>query len=330
MVNKSTNKIPPEYNQPIEGGLSKLTGNKELVGYLPGTSVRIWYTHLDECFPTHWHNALEILVCENGYYETIINDIPYQVQKDQILLIPPGITHTLAPKGNCNGFVYLLNLDILNSIQSAASIMPILTHPIYITEKNNPKLHTLAHTLLRQMREKYFSDDEMLELLFYSYFLNLVAEIGRYYSASVQKDLHLRLDKRKEYVNKFNEIINYINKNYTENLTLESVSKEFGFSKYHFSRLFKQYTQFTFCDYLMYQRVKSAEYSLAQPNMSITEIAFQSGFSSLSTFSRVFRKLKNCTPSEYRELYSNKHKKFRRLGKWKQKRFTIKTKTINQ
>ncbi|WP_159459704.1 AraC family transcriptional regulator [Scatolibacter rhodanostii] len=309
MANQSTNERPPEYDQPIEGGLSELTGTKELVGYLPGTSVRIWYTHLEESFSTHWHNALEILVGENGYYESIINDITYHVRAGEILLIPPGMTHTLTPKDNCNGFVYLLNLDILEAIQSSASVMPILTQPIYITETNNPKLHALAHTLLRQMREKYFSDDEMLELLFYSYFLNLVAEIGRYYSASVQSDLHLRLDKRKEYVNKFNEIINYINKNYTEDLTLEGVSKEFGFSKYHFSRLFKQYTQFTFCDYLMYQRVKSAEYNLAQANMSITEIAFQSGFSSLSTFSRVFRNQKNCTPSEYRELYSNKHKR---------------------
>ena len=312
MANIAENKRPPEYNQPIDGGLSERLGKREIIGYLPGTSMRVWYTHLDECFPLHWHNALEIIVGESSYYELLVNETEYIVKKDEILLIPPGVTHSLAPKNNCKGFVYLVDMDILQTINSAGSIMPVLTQPIYITETTNPKLHVIAHTLLRQMRHRYFDDDEMRELLFYSHFLNLAAEIGRHYSAAIQRDFHLRLDKRKEYVRKFDEIINYISKNYTENLTLDGVSKQFGFSKYHFSRLFKQYTQFTFCDYLMYQRIKSAEQRLSQPDMSITEISFQSGFSSLSTFSRVFRKLKNCTPSEYRELYSQKHKRFKK------------------
>lgn len=40
-----------------------------------------------------------------------------------------------------------------------------------------------------------------------------------------------------------------------------------------------------------------------KPGTSITEVALQSGFSSLSTFNRTFKRLKGCTPSEYRSLY---------------------------
>lgn len=92
----------------------------------------------------------------------------------------------------------------------------------------------------------------------------------------------------------------YIDTHYTENLDLETVAKSVGFSKYHFSRLFKQYTNFTFGDYLCYRRIKAAEELLANPDLSITEVAIQAGFPSISTFNRLFKQHKNCTPSEYR------------------------------
>ena len=77
-----------------------------------------------------------------------------------------------------------------------------------------------------------------------------------------------------------------------------------GFSKFHFSRLFKQYTKDTFTDYLNQRRIRAAEELLAAPppDTSITEIAMRCGFSSISTFNRLFKQLKNCTPGEFRAL----------------------------
>lgn len=101
-------------------------------------------------------------------------------------------------------------------------------------------------------------------------------------------------------VSSFSLPLHYIDTHYTENLDLETVAKSVGFSKYHFSRLFKQYTNFTFGDYLCYRRIKAAEELLANPDLSITEVAIQAGFPSISTFNRLFKQHKNCTPSEYR------------------------------
>lgn len=295
------------YKQPCDGGLSAFHGEREIVGYLPGTSVRVWYTHLDECFGQHWHNAMEVVVGENGYYQMEIAGTSYQIRKGEIMLIPPGVTHTMQPLDCCTGFVYLFDLSILQSVKSAASVIPIMTKPIYIGKKHNPKLQVIASALLRQMRDEYFGHNEMRELMFYSYFLTLVAEIGKYNALTTQESMHARFDKRQEHMDKFNEIINFINMNYASDLNIDIVSKMFGFSKFHFTRLFKQYAQYTFGDYLTLQRIRAAERLLSHPSMSVTEIAFQSGFSSISTFSRVFRQFKNCTPSEYREIYIRKH-----------------------
>ncbi len=71
-----------------------------------------------------------------------------------------------------------------------------------------------------------------------------------------------------------------------EDLSLEGVASQAGFSKYHFSRLFKQYTDSTFYKYLNQKRIEFAKTLLQDPGVSVTEVAFKSGFSSLSAFLR--------------------------------------------
>lgn len=94
----------------------------------------------------------------------------------------------------------------------------------------------------------------------------------------------------------------YIAENCEKNLTLDTVAEYAGISKFHFSRLFKEYTKSTFCDYLAIQRIQKAVLLFENSEISITEAAFQSGFGSIASFNRCFRKYKNCTPSDYHTL----------------------------
>ena len=87
------------------------------------------------------------------------------------------------------------------------------------------------------------------------------------------------------------------------NITLDDLAKMAGYSKYHFSRIFKKYSRTTFISFLNHRRIKAAEMLLLDENISVTEAAMQVGFSSLTTFNRVFREIKGCTPTEFRKLY---------------------------
>ena len=93
--------------------------------------------------------------------------------------------------------------------------------------------------------------------------------------------------------------------NINGDISLEEVAAQIGFSKFHFSRLFRQFTDTSFYDYLCARRIKAAEALLLDPNLPITEIALQSGFASISTFNRVFKKFKECTPTEFKEFYKD-------------------------
>jgi len=97
----------------------------------------------------------------------------------------------------------------------------------------------------------------------------------------------------------------YISQNCTNPLTLDDISQHMGFSKFHFSHLFKTYTNMTFIDFLTTERIKRAESLISNPKAQIIDIAFDSGFSSISSFNRAFKKIKGISPSEFRKTLVN-------------------------
>ena len=99
------------------------------------------------------------------------------------------------------------------------------------------------------------------------------------------------------------KVLQYIETRYTQPITLEECAAAAGYSKFHFSRQFKALTGLAFTDYINRKRIRAAELQLCRTNLSVTDIAMRSGFGSLTTFNRVFRKVKNCTPSTFKQLY---------------------------
>jgi YesN/AraC family two-component response regulator len=101
-------------------------------------------------------------------------------------------------------------------------------------------------------------------------------------------------------VQKILPALEYVNRNYNEEISLESVSVMLGFGPSYFCRIFKTATGATFTEYLNFVRICKAEKMLARTNNSILEISETVGFSSVSYFNRVFKKYRNCSPRGYR------------------------------
>lgn len=91
-----------------------------------------------------------------------------------------------------------------------------------------------------------------------------------------------------------------IDRKFMENITVQSIADEFYFSREHISRLYKLKTGKTINEKIVEVRIREAMFFLDQTTMNITEIAITVGFHSSQYFSRVFKKLTNTTPSEYR------------------------------
>ncbi len=93
----------------------------------------------------------------------------------------------------------------------------------------------------------------------------------------------------------------FIQKNYTKNLTMDDVARQVGFSTYYFSRLFKQSFGVSFVDYLTTLRLEAAKNLLRKAGASVKEVCVQVGYSEPNYFARVFKKELGLTPTEYQK-----------------------------
>lgn len=280
-----------------------LEKDHEIVSYCNDSSIRIWYNIYNTNYDAHWHTALEIIVPVENYYDVIIGNTSYHVMPGDVIIIPPGETHSLIAPENGTRFIYMFNISTIAAIKGFSSIQALLSSPIYITKAEYPYIYDDIHHLLNDMQNEYVSLSDYKELTIFSQLINFFVCIGKNHIETSNMFPNVRVYKQKEYIQKFSDVLDYIDLHYMDDLSLEDIASATGFSKFHFTRLFKQYTNSTFYDYLSYKRIKVAEELLIEPDLSITELALQAGFSSISTFNRTFKQQKHCTPSEYRVMY---------------------------
>ena len=92
----------------------------------------------------------------------------------------------------------------------------------------------------------------------------------------------------------------YINNNYAQELSLQSIADRFHISYYYFCRIFKEATGFTLTEYVNSVRIKHAQQLLKETHQSVTEIAGQVGYDSCTNFERVFKSITHVSPLQYR------------------------------
>ena len=94
------------------------------------------------------------------------------------------------------------------------------------------------------------------------------------------------------------QVLEFIEKNYANPITLQELSASVSMSPKYFCRFFSEMTHQTPVDYLNRQRIEEACLQLAATDDSITEIAYRNGFNDLSYFIRTFKKYKGMTPGK--------------------------------
>ncbi|MBR6180139.1 MAG: helix-turn-helix domain-containing protein [Prevotella sp.] len=99
------------------------------------------------------------------------------------------------------------------------------------------------------------------------------------------------------------KVKNFIHQNYMDEVRLAQLADIAGMSPSAFSRFFKLHTGRNLTDYIIDIRLGAASRMLVDTSRSVSEISFHCGFNNLSNFNRIFKKKKNCSPTEFRENY---------------------------
>lgn len=284
--------------------IENLKGIHETVNYKPNTNLRLYDNDEYEDYPSHWHTPLEIIMPTENEYTIDCSGYRFSLNTWDIIIICPGVIHSLYAPSIGRRMIFQIELGLLYSLKGFESTLSLLSPAICFTPELTPELHPLLKTLLLAIKEEYTEDAPLSEAMIYSKVIALFVLIGRN-----QKQPAVIFDgkgrKQKEYTEKFLCICKYITEHCTESLTLDEVAKIAGFSKYHFTRLFKQFTNTSFYKYVNVKRISVAETLLINPELSITEVAYQCGYTSISAFIRMFKLHKCCTPTEFRDMYTH-------------------------
>ena len=104
-------------------------------------------------------------------------------------------------------------------------------------------------------------------------------------------------DRHKTVHKTVQSIIDEIKENCGESLTLSILSRRFGYSEYHFSRMFKEISGMRLRDYMRYRRLAFALKRVRDTDEGLLDIALDSGFSSHEAFTRAFKEAYGVTPT---------------------------------
>ena len=281
--------------------IEHLEGTHETVNYRQNTNLRIYDNVQYEEYPMHWHAPIEIVMPVRSVYRIEYADTAATLNEGEILLLCPGVLHHYYA---CEGERYIIQAEVTSvlNLREIDSILTMIQPGLIIRKAELPEVYDRIYELVVRIEQEYQRGESFFEASIYSMLIEIFVLIARSRASEAPRFAEDDV-RQKKYVEKFMSVCSYIYEHCTENLTLDDAASYSGFSKYHFTRLFKQFTGTTFYKYLNQKRITRAERSLSDMTLSVTDVAMSSGFTSMSAFIRMFKIMKGCTPSEFRRMY---------------------------
>ncbi|MDQ3132400.1 MAG: AraC family transcriptional regulator [Acidobacteriota bacterium] len=193
--------------------------------------------------------------------------------------------------------IYLhLEPEFIKSVAAGAELDPDKTEIITSLETRSPGIELMARMAFDELQR---GGEAAGSNLYADSLANLLAvQLLREYSSH-------KIPPERRYINgltnkKLALVLDLIESDLSENLSLSVLANAAGLSEYHFLRLFKQSTGLTPHQYVINQRIERGKELLKKTDMSITEIAYLLGFSTPAHFTHYFRRKTGVTPSSGR------------------------------
>ena len=249
----------------------------------------------------HSHDAYEIYYLFSGKRNYFINNRTYLVNKGDLVLIDMYDLHKTLDAGAPSYERFLINFksDFFMPVQQSK-----LDNLLYFFKKNisvisfSIKDQEFIENLLLKMKYEAENKGSCFEEMIQSILVQLLVFSTRYIDSN-PNPFYREPNPLHE---KVSFIVQYINENFIEPLTLFSIAEHFYISPYYFCKVFKEYTGFTFIEYLNNLRVKEASKLLRESRLNIVAISEKTGFGSISHFGRVFKEISGFSPLNYRKM----------------------------
>lgn len=230
-------------------------------------------------FPPHIHNCFELVVCMSGKTYITVDKKTYELKSRESVLIFPHQIHSFA--------------------YSESRHMICIFSPKTVSAFFNPR------STLKPKNNKFVPDTALIDALNdYKSNSQKLFEKGVLYLICNEFD---SIAEYEENINKslLDKIFLFINENFTENCSLTAIAEHTGYNASYISRYFKSCVGISLCDYVNIARLSNVCYLFENSDDTILNYALNSGFDSLRTFNRNFKKFYGVSPKEYFKAKKN-------------------------
>lgn len=255
----------------------------------------------------HFHPVYEIYYLTAGTRKFFIESDIYNISKGDLVLINKNIMHKTAYSSDMlNERTYVLFDD--RHIKSVVErfgkeeIDECLKQKIFSIPIQRREY---VEGLIKQLENEYKKKDDFSDFLMEYYLAELIIFLIRFKRHILidhqSTDIADNIRRLSSFDESIQKAARYIVDNYSKDLTLTEVADVVNMSSAYFSKKFKDVTGFGFKEYLLNLRIKKASELLLETKLTITEIAYESGFNDSNYFGDVFKKIKGISPLRYRK-----------------------------
>ena len=261
--------------------------------------------------PEHIHDHFQIWYVLEGNFRHIVNGNTYEHRKDELLIIPPYITHAIDTSDASPDLEFAFCdladnfLDLFPEGQEKTNLF-YLTYirPLAYNAVSFSPFLAFSGEDARQMRaiyirlvNEYSRGEHMSTSYIRTDLIRLFTIISLKYSSMVTEEK--KDDLYRQYKNALAHALDYIDAHYTESISVSDVCSIALMSASSFSYVFKQLTGQTLIEYINAMRIRRAVELLESSSLAVKDIGWKCGFSDPTHFRRIFKRHMGMLPKQY-------------------------------
>lgn len=279
--------------------------HREITQLSHSDSFLVQYRIKEEfAFPLHFHPEYELNFIHKGNgVRRVVGDHIKEIGDYELVLVGPNLPHCWELHKCTNKKIEEVTIHIHKDLLDEK----LLSRRVFksIRDMLNRSLHGICFSekITKEMMPRLI---ELPKISGIDYFLKFVSILHDLSISRNQELLSTSFSNFNDYENsdKIKKVHEFVQSNFQRKISLEEISALINMTAVSFNRFIKKRTGKTFVSYVNNMRISYASRLLLESDLSVGEIAYKCGFNNLANFNRMFKKLKENTPSQFRSEFN--------------------------
>ncbi len=250
--------------------------------------------HKVEKYKLHWHRSIEIILVLKGSVRLMLNGEDYTLAEDDLVLINSSAIHsTIHDQGADNMLLALqIPIEYFRNKEIDFSNLQIRC----ISNSGNRDI-----PVFKEIRKCIGEIVHELNKASFGYKLAIESRIDAMITLVLRNFATIETQMVESNLNRVQSILDYIDANFSERISLEDIAEREHLSTYYMSHFFREKVGISFKAYLKNIRLKKAHWQISNTNKSVIEIAVDCGFANVKALNKLFKEVYDMSPGEYRK-----------------------------